>query len=64
MTTGKHMRYQEIQKQYLRKRQDEIWKTVRQLTSRSKPRPEDNPRTDSTTQPPRQFARSGHEGGR
>ena len=58
------MRYQEIQKQYLRKRQDEIWKTVRQLTNRSKPRPEDSPRIDSTTQPHPQEARSGHEGGK
>lgn len=54
MTTRKHMQYQEMQKQYLRKRQDEIWKTVRLLTNRSRVPLADRQRTD---QPERSHTR-------
>lgn len=42
------MKYHEIQRQYLRKRQDEIWKTVRRLTKRMRSPMGYHPRIDPT----------------
>lgn len=48
LDTAVSMKYQEIQRQYLQKRQDEIWKTVRSLTRRTRSPVGYRPRIDPT----------------
>ena len=61
MKTENTMQYREMQERYLKKRQDEIWTTVRRLTSRPQPTPGDTRRTDSSERFPPQDARTSQE---
>ena len=61
MTHENTIQYREMQERYLKKRQDEIWTTVRRLTSRPQPTPSDTPRTDPSKRFPLQDARAGRE---
>ena len=52
------MEYREMQKKYLRRRQDEIWKTVRRLSRRSGAPMATQPLTEPTERPTRPDTRT------
>lgn len=62
MKTENTTQYRKMQEPYLKKRQDEIWTTVRRLTSRPRPTPDDTPRTESSKRFSLPHARTEQEG--